>query len=76
MDRELAEIVGIHFGDGYMSHTSNHTYILTYAFDAREPQYAAYVKELFEKTLGIALLHERKAHRNCITLNFRSKKHL
>ncbi len=49
---EIAEIVGIHFGDGSMG-IYNNTHVITYTFDLDHIQYADYVYFIFDEALNI-----------------------
>ncbi|MBW2977990.1 hypothetical protein KY331_04050 [Candidatus Woesearchaeota archaeon] len=70
---DLAELVGIHFGDGYMQNKHNSTYRLEYNFNIRDKKYADYVFSLFYKLFNIRLrlIHNNK--KNVATLYFYSK---
>lgn len=73
LSEDLAEIVGIHFGDGSMEYGRNYTYRLCYALDSRNEEYVSHVKRLFRKVFGIRLSDYTYKDRNCTTLYVFSK---
>lgn len=68
----MAEIIGIHFGDGCMD-IKNHSYRITYAINFSEKYYANYIFSLFETVFGIKLKSYIRLNRNCIELYYYSK---
>ena len=75
MSEQLAEIVGIHFGDGTMESgaTPSGTWKLAYACDARRPKYTEYIKRIFLETTGIQLHVSEDRKRHCTVLYIQSK---
>lgn len=72
MSKELAEFVGIHFGDGCM-HISNFTYRIYYSFNARDKEYVLYVKNLFYSLFNANMKVEERISKNTISLYLHSK---
>lgn len=73
MSSELAEIVGIHFGDGNMNKSPNFTYRLLITCNLREIQYAHQIVKLFKKTFNLTLNISERPRKNCIYLYAYSK---
>lgn len=72
MSPELAEFVGIHFGDGCMN-ISSFTYRLYYSFNARDKEYILYVKDLFYRLFNVTMKVEEVMSKNIISIYFHSK---
>lgn len=72
MSKELAEFIGIHFGDGCM-HISNFTYRIYYSFNVRDKEYVFYVKNLFYSLFNANMKLEERISRNTISLYLHSK---
>lgn len=73
MSKELAELVGIHFGDGRMSKDINYTYVIDCTLNRRDIQYAEYVKELFYKIFNINMKVYKSKSKNDVVLYINSK---
>lgn len=75
MSEMLAEIVGIHFGDGTMENGTSPTgtWKIAYACDARRPKYTYQIKDIFYKVFGIQLHRLDDKKRNCTILYIQSK---
>ena len=71
MSNELAELIGIHFGDGCMKKQRNYTYQICYCFNKRDKEYAIYVKNLFYNLFNINV--KMYENFNSINLYFISK---
>jgi intein/homing endonuclease len=72
MSKELAELVGIHFGDGCMN-ISNFTYRVYYSFNMRDKEYLLYVKDLFYRLFDVKMSREEIFHKNTTSLYLHSK---
>jgi DNA-binding transcriptional regulator WhiA len=72
MSPELAEIIGIHFGDGCMTHHKT-THRILYSFNSRDKLYVDYVSSLFWKIFNISMKRMNLSYRNEIELYFISK---
>jgi DNA-binding transcriptional regulator WhiA len=71
---ELAEIVGIMFGDGNMRRY-NSSYVVRIFMNAKKDnQYANYVRFLFRKNFGVALKSHVDETKNSLALYYYSKK--
>jgi hypothetical protein len=68
MSEELAEIVGIHFGDGYMKIRPRRTYILTYALNSDDTDYIHHVSGLFHDVFGITLTRRQIQGKRCVEI--------
>jgi len=55
MSTELAELVGIHFGDGGIHIRKRKTYVVTYCFNKKEIQLREDLKTLFKKLFNIEI---------------------
>jgi hypothetical protein len=76
MSVEIAEVVGIHFGDGTMEdgrRGQSFTYKVAYALDSRRPAYVEFVEKVFLQSLGVRLRRIEDASRHCTVLYFYSK---
>jgi hypothetical protein len=75
MSESIAEIIGIHFGDGSLEDGSRaycFTYRISYALDARRPKYVEFVKSIFSAVFGIQM-KTIDTPRHCTVLYFCSK---
>lgn len=70
---ELAELVGIHFGDGNMQNKFNYTYRLLYTCNISEKQYAIYIINKFKKLFNVALTVDERYDKSSIDLYIYSK---
>lgn len=71
---ELAELIGIHFGDGSLCKDSNYNYTISYSGNAtKDKEYMGYVSYLLTKQFGVKFERRIDKKRNCITLRIRSK---
>ncbi|MDD9953272.1 MAG: hypothetical protein OXR66_02975 [Candidatus Woesearchaeota archaeon] len=73
---DIAEIVGIHFGDGCMQKDYRQTYKVSYALGTRmlrERKYIEYVKIIFKKTFGFDIRTYVCKNKNAVILYFFSK---
>ena len=74
MSEELAELTGIHFGDGSLYLDNKYNYNLTYSCNlAEDAEFIEYVNYLFNKLFDIRLHILIQKRRNCIALRIRSK---
>lgn len=73
MSEELAELIGIHFGDGSMDNKHNYTYKLSYACNIVEKQYANYLINKFQKLFNVSLSKILNQKKSCIILYLYSK---
>ena len=55
MSSELAELIGIHFGDGNMQNKCNFTHRILYSCNIAEKQYADYIVNLFRGLFSVDL---------------------
>ncbi len=72
MSLELAEIIGIHFGDGCMTHHKT-THRIMYSINSRDASYADYIHSLFLKVFNISMKRIEYPHKNEIELYYMSK---
>jgi intein/homing endonuclease len=70
---ELAEIIGIHFGDGHMTKKYRYTYKITYTCNLLEEPYVKHILNLFSKIFNISLKIYRVPDRGCFVLSVYSK---
>ncbi|MEA3430649.1 MAG: LAGLIDADG family homing endonuclease [Nanoarchaeota archaeon] len=70
----LAEFVGIHFGDGSMIYGPNYKYRVAYACNLNEVDYVEYFQNLFYELFNIKLKKTLYFKKNCIELYYYSKK--
>lgn len=73
MCNNLAELMGIHFGDGCMQNKFNNTYKVYYSFNSRDREYVDYVSNLFYSLFNIKLKSEENEKKNTVGLYFYSK---
>jgi len=73
MSVELAELIGIHFGDGSMSQTHNNKYRLTYTCNSLEKQYAKHIANLFKQLFDVSIKIKENKKKNCVDMYFYSK---
>lgn len=73
MSPELAEILGIHFGDGHLSYGHNFTYGLSYTFDSRKPEYPKHVMRLFKEVFNITPRMSKLRGKNAFEIEVFSK---
>jgi len=73
-DKRLAEIIGIHFGDGCLQTKHNYTYRIGYSLDSRNTEYIQYVKDIFKSVLDIELRGFKEKRKNAVYLYYFSKK--
>lgn len=73
MSSELAELVGIHFGDGHMTKRKHHGYRLHYSCNMSEREYMHYITNKFEKLFNISLKLYERSDKSCFELYFLSK---
>lgn len=73
MSEELAELVGIHFGDGNISIRSSHDYRITIFCNSKEKDYISFIFNLFHSVFGISLTIKEYPNKNCTYLDFYSK---
>ena len=69
MSCELAEIVGIHFGDGCMHIKENRSYRLSYACNIAEERYSAYIANQFKKLFNISCTIDKRMNKSSIELS-------
>ena len=73
MSEELAELVGIHFGDGSL-YQDRYNYNLTYSGNlSKDSEFIGYINSLFDKLFSLKLKVMVNNERNSITLRIRSK---
>lgn len=72
MSNELAELVGIHFGDGHMS-KYNYTYRLHYTCNIKEEKYSKYIIVLFKKLFNAPFSVYKRDEKGCIEFDTYSK---
>ncbi|MBW3001666.1 hypothetical protein KY338_00730 [Candidatus Woesearchaeota archaeon] len=70
---ELAEIMGIHFGDGSMHKEYRYTYRLSYTSNISEKQYSEHINKLFKKVFNVYFRSKIDTNKNCVVLRFISK---
>lgn len=70
----LAEFVGIHFGDGSLMCGPNYKYRVAYACNLHEVDYVEHFISLFYELFHIKLKKTIYSHKNCIELYHYSKK--
>jgi hypothetical protein len=73
ISNDLAEIIGIHFGDGYMTKKYRYTYKITYTCNLLEEQYVEHILNLFSKIFNISLKIYRIPDKGCFVLSVYSK---
>ena len=73
MSRGLAELIGIHFGDGSMSNKYNYSYKIVYSCNIEERGYADYISESYKRSFKIDLKKYINKKKNCIDLTLYSK---
>lgn len=73
LSSELAELIGIHFGDGSMHKNYRYTYRLTYTSNISEKQYSEHINTLFKKIFNVSFRSKTDTNKNCIVLHFISK---
>ncbi len=73
MSNEIAEILGIHFGDGHMCKEHKSTYRLDYSFNSRDEDYAKYVNKLFFGIFNVNMKIHREKNKKAIGLYIHSK---
>lgn len=73
MSKELAELIGIHFGDGLMDNRHNYTYRIYYTCNISEKQYANYIINQFKKLFNVSLKLRVRKNKSCIDLYIYSK---
>lgn len=72
MSPEIAEIIGIHFGDGSMGKYKT-TYKIRYSFNLRDKLYVDYVSLLFLKVFNVFMKRIEFSNTHCIELYCISK---
>jgi len=73
MSKELSELIGIHFGDGYLQIKPSRYYRIYYSFNIRDKAYILYVKNLFYTVFNINMSVEERIDRNSVSLYYHSK---
>jgi len=74
MSKELAELIGIHFGDGSLYKDLNHNYTLSYAGNLKKDRdYMNYIDFLFYNLFNTHLHTKIYIKQNSIELRLRSK---
>tara|TARA_Y100000310_G_scaffold146303_2_gene145619 strand:- start:3988 stop:4635 length:648 start_codon:yes stop_codon:yes gene_type:complete len=73
MSKELAEFIGIHFGDGYMKRRERGTYDLHYSINLRDIEYANHINTLFYSLFNIKLKMFIIPQKNAIDMYQNSK---
>jgi intein/homing endonuclease len=75
IDLGLAELIGIHFGDGNLYHSaSNYNYQITYAGNLKEEvDYMLHIENLFTFYFGVKMTHQKYKKMNSYLLRVRSK---
>lgn len=72
MSIDLAEIIGIHFGDGSMQNY-NYTHKIDYTSNIAEIQYIQHIGKLFKKVFNVNLQQYSDIKKNATVLYFNSK---
>ena|SRR3989344_6162587 len=71
---ELAEMIGIHFGDGSLYKDKKYNYVITYSGNLKsDKEYMDFIFKLFFKLFNIHLKKSINPKNNSITLTLRSK---
>jgi len=73
MSEHLAELVGIHFGDGSLQIKPARYYRVYYSFNIRDKTYFLYVKDVFYKIFNINMSTQERIDKNALGLYFHSK---
>lgn len=73
MSKELAEIIGIHFGDGYLQIKPQRYYRIYHSFNMRDREYTTHVKNLFYYIFNVNMSIEERINRNTLSLYLHSK---
>jgi intein-encoded DNA endonuclease-like protein len=73
MSEQLAEVVGIQFGDGSLQNRYNCTYKIGYTLNLRDSEYADYVQLLLFNCFHVNFTRKIDSKRNCISLYLCSK---
>jgi len=73
MSDELAELIGIHFGDGSMIKRKHHGYRLQYSCNMSEKAYMGYIMNKFEELFNVSLKLYERTNKSCFELYFLSK---
>lgn len=73
MSNELAELIGIHYGDGYMSKEKNFTYRIFYSCNIHEKEYVGHIIHLFNNLFNCSLKVNTDYKKSYIKLYFHSK---
>lgn len=75
INEEIAELVGILFGDGELCKGTNNSYYLRFSFNSKkERKYASFVNSLLFRNFKIFGKRSTNQKKNCITLQFYSKR--
>ena len=70
---DLAEIIGIHFGDGQMNYEKNYTHRISYSCNLNDKQYYNYLIILFRNVFNIKLKTYKAETKSEMRLYFISK---
>ena len=73
MSNDLAELIGIHFGDGYLQIKPNRYYRIYHSFNIRDQEYTIHVKNLFYHLFNVNMSVEQRINRNTLSLYLHSK---
>jgi len=73
MSAELAEMVGIHFGDGNMQKRHHHGCRLLYACNILEKQYVTHIISTFNRLFNVSLKIYERPNKSCFELYIFSK---
>lgn len=73
MNEQLAEYLGIHYGDGNLSLPNNHTYSISVCLNLKEKQYALYVRKLYLQLFNKLMHYSENEKKNSITLRTHQK---
>ena len=72
MSVELAELVGIQFGDGNLYKNKKYNYILTYCFNSKEKWLHNHTTNIFLKQFGHKLKKSNKRFSNFLKYTFKN----
>lgn len=73
MSTELAELVGIHMGDGSLYKDKKGNYTITFTGNSNEKDYMEYIDNLFFNCFGVTMKMTTYPKTNSIQLRLRSK---
>lgn len=74
MDEDLAEYLGIHFGDGNLSIPTNYDYRICICLNLKEKTYADHVQKLFRQLFNKEMRYSEDKKRHAIYLKAYHKK--